>query len=141
VALVLCLAGAAQFGLFLYDYFGDYRLRSGAWRGGNLRGAFARVIDAARERDRPVLYLDENIANVGVYWRFYAVALNAGELGDRAHVVQPSQVTDAPVGALFITGTQKGFTVSPADAEAWHLRERIYELDGPTFFSIFEKLR
>jgi hypothetical protein len=44
-------------------------------------------------------------------------------------------------GSLFITGTQQGFTVSPAEADRWHLRERIYELDGPTFFSIFEKLR
>lgn len=139
--LILCLAGAAQFGLFLSDYFGHYRLRSGAWRGGNLRGAFERVIATSREHDHPVLYLDDAIDNVDVYWRFYAAALGAGTLSDRAVVVAPSLVTDAPVGALFITGTQKGFTVSPADAANWHLRERIYELDGPTFFSIFEKIQ
>ena len=141
VALTLGVIAAIQFGVFTYDYFGHYRLRSGAWRGGNLRGAFERVIDASRERDRPVVYLDENIANVEVYWRFYATALNAGYVTNRVVVAQPSVVTDAPAGALFITGTQKGFTVSPADADAWQLRERVYELDGPTFFSIFEKSR
>ena len=137
----LCIVCVMQFGVFFYDYFGHYRLRSGAWRGGNLRGGFERVIAASVERERPALYLDENIANVGFYWKFYASALNAGALADRAHVVDPATVIGAPVGSLFITGTQKGFTVSPADADAWHLRERIYELDGPTFFSIFEKLR
>jgi hypothetical protein len=139
--LLLCVLGAVQFGAFAYDYFGHYRLRSGAWRGGNLRGVFERVIAAARERDRPVLYLDENIDNIGAYWRFYAVAFDAIGLRDKAQVVDPAEVTSAPAGALFITGTQKGFTVSPADPDAWHLRERIYELDGPTFFSVFEKLR
>jgi hypothetical protein len=141
LAIALCVIGALQFAAFLEDYFGHYRLRSGAWRGGNLRGAFERVIAAAREQERPALYLDENIENVGVYWRFYAVALNAGELADRAQVAAPAKVTDAPAGALFITGTQKGFTVSPGDGDAWQLRERIYELDGPTFFSVFEKSR
>ena len=141
LGMVLCIVGAAQFGAFVFDYFGHYRLRSGAWRGGNLRGAFERVIVASRENHPPVIYLDRNIANVEHYWQFYAVALQADELAGRAVTVQPSLVTDAPRGALFITGTQKGFTVSPADADAWHLRERIYELDGPTFFSIFEKLR
>ena len=141
LALALCVIGALQFAAFLEDYFGHYRLRSGAWRGGNLRGAFERVIAAAREQERPALYLDENIENVGVYWRFYAVALNAGELADRAQVAAPAKVTDAPAGALFITGTQKGFTVTPGDGDAWQLRERIYELDGPTFFSVFEKSR
>jgi 4-amino-4-deoxy-L-arabinose transferase-like glycosyltransferase len=138
---ILCLIGAAQFAAFLYDYFGHYRLRSGAWRGGNLRAAFERVIDVSREVDRPALYLDQNIANVGFYWRFYATALKAGPLAARAHVAEPSQLTNAVPGSLFITGTQQGFTVSPAEADRWHLRERIYELDGPTFFSIFEKLR
>jgi 4-amino-4-deoxy-L-arabinose transferase-like glycosyltransferase len=141
LGVALCIVGGIQFAAFVFDYFGHYRLRSGAWRGGNLRGAFERVIDTSRENHVPVIYLDGNIANIEHYWRFYAVALHADELADRAVTMEPSHLTDAPAGALFITGTQKGFTVSPADPDAWRLRERVYELDGPTFFSIFEKLR
>jgi hypothetical protein len=144
-AATLAALAVFQFAFFVGDYFGHYRLRSGGSRGGNLRGAFEEVVAAAREQDRPIVYLSEAIPNVDVYWRFYAVALR----GDRQ--LPQERVTplaggfpnDAPPGALAITLAQEmpDARAGTATASPWQLRKRIYELDGPTFYSVYERAR
>lgn len=145
VGLMLSVCAALQFVAFTADYFGHYRLRSGASRGGNLRGAFEEVIEASKERDRPVLYLSENVDNIEAYWRFYAVALGGANLEDRVRVVPPSELSqdDVPNGALFISGADEvpGREKDDGASSSWQLRRRIYELDGPTFYSVYENVR
>ena len=140
--VILLLTIALQAVVFTYDYFGHYRLRSGESRGGNLRGAFTEVVAAAPERARPVLYLSNTIPNVSVYWRFYQLAMDARGLVPRTELVNPGDLAaaQAPAGALLIALAEEPLG-DPAGANgSWRLRRRIYELDGPTFYSVYEKV-
>ena len=56
-AAVLLALIAVQFGYFAKDYFSDYRVRSSAWLGGNLRGALEALID-----------LDARVHPAGIYF-------------------------------------------------------------------------
>jgi hypothetical protein len=123
------------------DYFGHYRLRSGAHRGGNVRGAVIEALKAARENNAPVIYFSENIPNADLYWRFYALA-TAPDLESHGIRAQPSRLvlTPQPTGALLIATSQEVPSEHPDTPNAWRLRTRITELDGSTFYAVYEKV-
>jgi 4-amino-4-deoxy-L-arabinose transferase-like glycosyltransferase len=136
-AVALCIAGALQFAVFSFDYFGDYRRRSGASRGGNLRGAFEEVVTAEQERTRPIVYLSRNVPNIAEYWRFYSIALGAGDLAERTELVEPLQWSAAPPdGALMVSEALPGRELEALGT--WRPRKQIYELDGPFFYVVYE---
>lgn len=136
-AFALCAVALLQFGVFVADYFGHYRLRSGTTRGGNLRSAFATVIDLARQRSAPVVYLDDSVDNIRFYWQFYAVALEAADVAPRVVFARPGDVpVDAPAGALLVTGRQQALS-----GTGWDLRTRVPEPDDTTLYTVFEKGR
>jgi 4-amino-4-deoxy-L-arabinose transferase-like glycosyltransferase len=142
LALALLAACAIQFTVFVVDYFGDYRLRSGAHRGGNVRGAVLEALKVARESNAPVIHFSENIPNADLYWRFYALA-TAPDLEGRGIRAQPARLglDPQPSGALLIATSQEVPSDHPSMPNAWRLRTRIYELDGPTFYVVYEKVK
>jgi hypothetical protein len=139
-AVALCVTGLLQFAVFINDYFGLYRDRSGPTRGGNLRGALTTAVEVARTDGSPRLYLDEKIDNAGYYWRFYAIVLDAGDLSPRVEVASLGDVLErAPSGSLFVTAAQDPRLDSRAASGEWQLRSRILEPDGTAFYALLQK--
>jgi 4-amino-4-deoxy-L-arabinose transferase-like glycosyltransferase len=139
VVAALCIVGALQFGAFLIDYFGHYRLRSGPSRGGNQRDGLALIVNLARETGASRVYLDENITNVRDYWRYYEIVLDAADVGRRVSFVRPAELPpDTPPGTLLFSGAQDG---SPRndDTSIWELRSRVLEPDGVSYYAVLEK--
>jgi hypothetical protein len=136
-ATVLAVAMLLQFAAFIVDYYTRYRLKSGAWRSGNLRGALTQVIRDVDGHDRRV-YLSSKIPNAPIYWRFYAIADGTPALAERAAVLETTaaNLARAPSHALLVAYTDELRGAAAAD---WRVAARIYELDGPTFFSIYER--
>jgi hypothetical protein len=133
---------ALQFAVFVLDYFGEYRLRSGAHRGGNVRGAVIEALQVARESNAPEIHVSENIPNADLYWRFYALA-TAPDLEGRGVRAQPSRLglDPQPRGTLLIATSQEVPSDHPSTPNAWRVRTRITELDGPTFYVVYEKVK
>jgi len=134
---VLAVVLPLQFAVFVVDYYTRYRLKSGAWRSGNLRGALIQVLHDAGGRDARV-YLSAKIPNAQIYWRFYAIAEHMPPLADRAVVLDttPANLAHVRSGSLLVAYTDEVRGTAAAD---WRLASSIYELDGPTFFSIYER--
>jgi hypothetical protein len=134
---VLAVALPLQFAAFMADYYTRYRLKSGAWRSGNLRGALTQVIRDVGDSDRRV-YLSTKIPNAPIYWRFYAVAERRPALVDRPSLLDttPANLARVPSRSLLVAYTDE---VRGAAAANWRVAATIYELDGPTFFSIYER--
>jgi 4-amino-4-deoxy-L-arabinose transferase-like glycosyltransferase len=139
IGVALLIASVAQFGLFAADYFTHYRLRSGFSRGGNLREALAEAIEAGKDRGARAIYLDERIVNISLYWDFYSAVMHADALRNRVVVLDPARSTEAspPPGALLVTHTAGSDVIGTAGG-TWQLRRRVYELDGPTYYSVYE---
>lgn len=99
VALVLAVAW--QFVGFHRDYFGDYRVRSAPWFGGNVRAAMLHVLEARRRGSRGPIYISSNIPFASRYWRFNALRADQAPLIDApAYVAQPP--LDAPADSTLI---------------------------------------
>jgi hypothetical protein len=137
IALLL-IVSAAQFALFLHDYYGHYRWRSGGSRGGNLRAAIEEVMNAETGPGASV-YLSSSIPNADVYWKFYEAArgvsasatavLTAKELADRE--------TTSP--AFFIAGIDDVPNMGVPLPSPWQRRTYIYEIDGTSFYVVYER--
>jgi 4-amino-4-deoxy-L-arabinose transferase-like glycosyltransferase len=138
-ALLLGVLGGVQFALFTVDYFTHYRLRSGESRGGNLRGAIEDVIRVTTDRPETTVYLSDSIPNADVYWRFYDAVAGGG--ARRAEVVSPATVLESSASgsALLIAGIDDVPDLGRPLPPRWRLRTYIYELDGPAFFTVYER--
>lgn len=138
-AAVLLIVGVAQFAFFVRDYYGHYRWRSGGSRGGNLRGAIEEVLRTRGDRTNAAVFLSAAIPNADVYWRFYeaarggrptaATVLTAPELAART--------TTSP--AFFIAGIDDVPDMGRPLPSPWRLRAYIYEIDGPSFYVVYER--
>ena len=138
--MLMAAAGVAQCMFFTWDYFGEYRLRSGPSRGGNLRGAISATIEAGRQQPAPAIYLDRRVDNIAYYWRFYADVFAAQELAGRATVVAPVELpASAPEGSLLIHGPHEGLPSTRPGLTGWQMLGRIVELDEISFYSLWRK--
>jgi len=96
------------------------------------------VIHEADGAERRI-YLSTGIPNVHIYWRFYAYAEHANALVERALFLDPADAGDAriPSGSLLVALTDD-LRAAGTGAASWRMVSRIYELDGPTFYTVFE---
>jgi 4-amino-4-deoxy-L-arabinose transferase-like glycosyltransferase len=129
-----------HFAFFVYDYYGDYRLRSAFWFEWNHRDAFALAIARAREDAAPAIYLStDQMPYMDAYWRFYLIKERAEPLLDRtvyfdAHAVDLQAI---PAKSVLVVG--------PRDAEALssstHVRRiaLVPEPADPPFFSVWQR--
>jgi len=80
VAIVLLLLMPAQFAVFAADYFGDYRARSAARYGYNIRGAIEQAI-AVHDRSPGVpFYFNDDTLFIRAYWDYYLRVFKRTEL-------------------------------------------------------------
>ena len=81
--LVIGVASALQFALFLADYHGDYRARSAVWFGGNMKGAIGEVMRVAN--DPHCVLIDKRV--YPDYWPLYTAVMGRRDLAAATNVV------------------------------------------------------
>jgi len=148
-AVTLLILIPLQFTVFARDYFGDYRLRSAPWLGGNFDGALDAISARAEQQHAPAIYLAtfrattglQDIRNrwLGAYWRFCLLRHGREELltktvrwdgrsadGMPAGALALANIGDVPTGALVTAGQLKQVATIP-------------EVHGDPFFVILER--
>jgi hypothetical protein len=90
-----------QFSYFAADYFNDYRIRSGFWLGGNLRGALEDLIERQQQESAPRIYFSTLASTDGrmdtrnrwmdSYWKFYLTKHHRQDLLERTAHLDPAR--------------------------------------------------
>jgi 4-amino-4-deoxy-L-arabinose transferase-like glycosyltransferase len=138
-----------QFSAFGRDYFTDYRLRSGFWLGGNLRGALEDLIEMERRDHAPRIYFSTlastsglmDIRNrwMGTYWQFYLIKHRRLELLDRSAPLDLARVGAMPAGSLVLANVGEVHTESLVRAGDLTQVRVVPEVSGPPFLAILKR--
>ena len=149
MVIVLLAAMPVQFGGFWTDYFGDYRVRSAFWLGGNLRGAMEELIDRADAEARPDIYfaalastsgqLDWRNDFIETYWRFYLAKHDRLDLEPRGHLLGSTAIDSVPRGSLVLANVENGAATALAARGGLTRVTTIDELDGRAYFVIYQR--
>jgi 4-amino-4-deoxy-L-arabinose transferase-like glycosyltransferase len=149
VAIAVIALIPIQFARFSADYFGDYRLRSSSWLGGNLRGALEQLIERAGQNRETRVYfatlqstaglMDTRNRWMNAYWRFYLGKHRREDLLDRTAQLDATGARTLPPHSLVLANI--GDTQTEALVKRGELRlvASIPELDGDPFFVILER--
>jgi hypothetical protein len=129
-----------QFAYYAFDYFGDYRRRSGGRMEHNLRGALTEVMAEAAPADDRRIYIASDIAWADDYWRFFAIANRREDLLDRASLFEPSAAPwTMPPGSVIVT-TYDPVRHDPRAAAAGARQvATVRDADDLVSFSIFQR--
>jgi 4-amino-4-deoxy-L-arabinose transferase-like glycosyltransferase len=150
-ALALCLLVLIpiQFGMFYVDYFTGYRLRSGPWLGGNLRGALEALINRERQGHAPFVYfsrirstsgmLDTSNRWMEAYWKFYLIKHGREDLLKRTVQIDTTDIRWMPPGSLVLANVGDQVTGVLVNARQLTQVELIPEVDRPGFFLILQR--
>lgn len=143
---LVCRAGAAGavvlsvflFYGFYHDYFGEWRVSSALYLGGNLKGAMEQVLSVPPAAAPDVIYLSERIPYVPVYWEFYRRAHNRADLvgRERGLRLQDDDWRVAPGRAMAIVPGGDDPSADTLRAAGWSVVAEIHEFYGgpPSFF-------
>jgi 4-amino-4-deoxy-L-arabinose transferase-like glycosyltransferase len=105
-AAVLLALVPLHFAFFLYQYYGDYRVRSATWFNNNRRDALESIIALDRATRAPAVYLSTaHIRYLDDYWRLYLIKHDREDLLARSIYVEDAaglDVRTVPRGALFL---------------------------------------
>jgi 4-amino-4-deoxy-L-arabinose transferase-like glycosyltransferase len=125
-----------EFARFHADYFGDYRVRSSSWLGGNIRGAVVDIIERAGRGPAGAIYLNTTIPYVDAYWDFYVIKHGRTDLSERTVYYDPreSDLRGAQSGALLLVAAGE----RPTSGE-WTPLGAVREPDGSTSFSVYQR--
>jgi hypothetical protein len=96
-----------QFGYFYVDYFTGYPMRNVVTTVGNGRLAWENVIEQARERPVPAIFMGRigPYGDSGLYWRFYLLKHHREDLLARTIEDQPferARLRQLPTGSLLV---------------------------------------
>jgi 4-amino-4-deoxy-L-arabinose transferase-like glycosyltransferase len=148
-AAVLLAMVAVQFGYFAKDYFGDYRVRSSAWLGGNLRGALEALIDLdARVHPAGIYFstlqssgglMDTRNRWMDAYWKFYLIKHGRQELLNRSGQFNQTDLSKIASGSLVLANVGDLTTESLVASGQLRQLRLIPEVDGPPFFAILQR--
>jgi hypothetical protein len=121
-----------QFGAFANDFFGEYRLRSSVWFGGNIRAAIEQVLVDARATDPSRVYIATDIPWVEAYWRFYLKVHQHEALLNRTEYVhlQSEEVPRGEPGAVMVTPIVDVPVGATLHSAGWTRRQIVADLDG-----------
>jgi 4-amino-4-deoxy-L-arabinose transferase-like glycosyltransferase len=138
-----------QFARFSADYFGDYRVRSNSWLGGNLRGALEQIIDRAdRGRDTRVYFatlqstaglMDTRNRWMDAYWRFYLGKHGREDLLERTAQLEAADPRTLPARSLVLANRGDRRTEAMVASGDLRLVSSIPELDREPFFVVLER--
>jgi hypothetical protein len=147
-AMLLALI-AVQFGYFAKDYFGDYRVRSSAWLGGNLRGALEALIDLdARVHPAGIYFstvqstgglMDTRNRWMDAYWKFYLIKHGRQELLNRSAQFNQTNLSKIAAGSLFLANVGDLTTESLVASGELKQLQLIPEVGAPPFFAILQR--
>jgi hypothetical protein len=138
-----------QFARFGSDYFGDYRIRSSSWLGGNLRGALEQLIARAADPPDTRVYFATLQSTAGLmdtrnrwmdqYWRFYLGKHQREDLLDRTGHFDGNDPRSLPDRSLVLGNI--GNTRLDAMVTGGSLRRVavVPELDGEPFFILLAR--
>ena len=129
-----------HFAFFLYDYYGDYRLRSAFWFEWNHRDAFELAIARAAQDRSPAIYIStDQTPYIDAYWRFYVTKQRAEPLLNRTRLFSASalDLQAIPPKSLLIVGPRGAETLAASP----HVRRiaTIPEPADPPFFSLWQR--
>lgn len=140
VAIVLIGLMPLQFARFYGDYFGDHRMRSAYWFGGNILGGMDQLVRLQSESARPRAYLSTAISYVDEYWPYSLATHHREDLANQTAYFDPRTLNPAtlPTRTLLMIGV--GEPVEPLlKADDWAKVALIPEPNGSPFFTIFER--
>lgn len=138
-AAALIAAVPLQFAFFHADYLGPYRVSSGIWFGGDVRGAVEQAL--SRAGARPVAVYLNTRTPVERYWRFYALAHRRGDLVDAPTYYDPEQldINAPPAGAVVVCESRVRVCNLLGASPDWRRLRAFAEADGTPTFEVFEK--
>ena len=148
VTVLLLAMVPAQFALFYYDYFHDYRRRTAIVYSGNIRGVFEEVIRRDSASRVPSVYIGE-IGGYGygpLYWRFYQIKQRHEDIGARAieaYYFNKDAVMKLPAGSLVVTNAGDAATDAVIDAmvrDGQFKKTIVTEPDGTPTYQILERV-
>jgi hypothetical protein len=149
IVALLVAAIPLEFGWFYARYFGEYRLRSAPWFGGNVRGAIEALIDEDGRSHPPLIYFATLRATRGdvdsrnrwmrVYWRFYLIKSRKLELLARSRFYDHDLLTDLPDGSLILANVGEVISDRLVQTGALKVVARIPEPDQSEFFEVLRR--
>jgi hypothetical protein len=131
-----------HFAFFIYDYYGDYRVRSATWFNNNRRAALEWMI-AYDDGHAPAVYLSRaHIPYIDDYWRLYLLKHHREDLIARTHHIDRDDSLDIhaiPKGSL-VLASRKDLMLH-ALVEQGELRRLMEALEpgDPTYLSVLQR--
>jgi len=141
-AIVLLALVPLHFAFVLFDYFGDYRIRSAIWFSGNRRGALESIVARASRERVPAIYLStRHVPYLDAYWQFYLIKQRRQDLLQRTiyfteGTLDPSAV---PAGSLVLASRDDRPLFALAESRGLRRIELVPEPDGTPLFAIFQR--
>ncbi|PYQ75578.1 MAG: hypothetical protein DMG04_06875 [Acidobacteria bacterium] len=141
-AIVLLALVPLHFAFVLFDYFGDFRIRSAIWFSGNRRGALESIVARASRERVPAIYLStRHVPYLDAYWQFYLIKQRRQDLLQRTiyfteGTLDPSAV---PAGSLVLASRDDRPLFALAESRGLRRIELVPEPDGTPLFAIFQR--
>ncbi|MGH9142553.1 MAG: glycosyltransferase family 39 protein [Vicinamibacterales bacterium] len=149
IAWCLLALAVLQFGAFWRDYFSDYRVRSGYWLGGNIRGALEDIIARAESEQVPRIYFATLQSSAGqvdgrdqymdAYWKFYLVKHRQEALLPITGAFDSREVQGMPRGSLVLANVGNRSVDALVARGDLTVVDTIEELDGESFFKVLRR--
>ena len=138
LVLPLLILGIIQFGVFLNDYFGDYRVRSRAWFNNDIGGLYESVLKSTDSRNVENIYLDRTIFFAEDYFNFYQIK-NEKDVGGITHLFDPTKKDFSIFSPGSIVAIKSGNVQrsKPEYIGEFQKIETIKELDGNETFYVY----
>ncbi len=128
-----------DFGVFLGDYFGNYRLRSSGWFNNSIGSLYESVIKSTNFRTVNKIYIDRNIYFAEDYFNFYQIQFGK-DLKSKVEYVDARSIdyNKLPKGSLM--AVQVGdIPLKPDKIGGFEKIEIIKELNGYETFLVYYK--
>lgn len=149
VAVGLLALMPIQFAYFWTDYLSDYRIRSGYWLGGNIRGALEELIDRDEREHAPGIYFSTLKSSAGqidgrdqymdAYWRFYVTKHGRPDLLARTMPFEPQNLQTMLPGSLVLANLGDTTTDELVSKGELKVVKTIDELDHTSFFVVLRR--
>lgn len=128
-----------DFGLFLGDYFGNYRIRSNGWFNNNTGEMFESVIRSASSRQVSYIYVDKNIYFAENYFDFYQIKFGKN-FRDKTIYFDPNAVDFGILPKNSLIAVQANDILGNLDiVNGFENVEIIKELNGYETFLVYYK--